>query len=265
MARKPKKSRPATTPHLSYMSALQVIADQSQLAMARLMPHLGERGRIAEEIVKNVLGRTLPKRFSIGTGVVISAHGEVSRQTDIVIYDNFYNSPLLSEFGSGLFPAEIVFATIEVKSVLTKDELQSSMDAIMQMRKVGSQKKYIVPVTVFEPGKPARTVTTKQTETTPPRNYIVAFSQKGLGPTYQNFCANLRKCLDDGKSHVHGVCVLNENWFAGRRAFKVPAELFGREGNGLLNLYSHILKAQQNFTVHAMDVDAYMPKEWRLD
>ncbi|MGJ5141478.1 DUF6602 domain-containing protein [Bradyrhizobium oligotrophicum] len=265
MARNPKNVQPAATPHLNYMSALQVIADQSQLAMARLMPHLGERGRIAEEIIKNILERTLPKRFSIGTGVVISAHGEVSRQADIVIYDNFYNSPLLSEFGSGLFPAEIVFATIEVKSVLTKDELKSSMDAITQMRKVGSQKKYIVPVTVLEAGKPARTVMTKQTETTPPRNYIVAFSQKGLGPTYQHFCDKLRKCLDDGNSHVHGVCLLKENWFAGRRAFKVPAELFGREGDGLLNLYSHILKAQQNFAVHAMDLDAYMPKEWNSD
>src|ERR1700683_5132792 len=122
---------------------------------------VASNGGIAEEIIKSVLGRTLPKRFSIGTGVVISAHGEVSRQTDIVIYDNFYNSPLLSEFGSGLFPAEIVFATIEVKSVLTKNELQRSMDAIMQMRKVGSQKKYIVPATVFEPGKLARTVMTK--------------------------------------------------------------------------------------------------------
>ena len=37
--------------------------------------------------------------------------------------------------------------------------------------------------------------------------------------------------------------------------------LFGGEGNGLLNLYSHILKAQQNFAVHAMDLDAYLPKD----
>ena len=92
--------------HISYMAALQHLADQSQRELAQLMPHYGERGRIAEEIIKNVLTRTLPKRFSIGTGVIFSADGQVSSQTDIVIYDNFHNSPLLSEFGSCVFPSK---------------------------------------------------------------------------------------------------------------------------------------------------------------
>ena len=35
------------------------------------MPHYGERGRIAEEIIKSVLEKTLPKRFSIGTSVIL--------------------------------------------------------------------------------------------------------------------------------------------------------------------------------------------------
>ncbi len=109
--------------HTSYFSALQLIADQSQRLIASLMPHHGERGRIAEEIIKGVLLRTLPKRFSVGTGVIVSAAGDVSAQTDIIIYDNFHNSPLLSEFGPGVYPVEIVYATVEVKSVLTKAEV----------------------------------------------------------------------------------------------------------------------------------------------
>src|ERR1043165_8264249 len=78
MARKLRGPAPVKSPHLTYMSALQDIADQSQRELARMMPHYGERGRIAEEIIKSVLVRTLPKRFSIGTGIVISAHGDVS-------------------------------------------------------------------------------------------------------------------------------------------------------------------------------------------
>jgi hypothetical protein len=225
------------------------------------MPHYGERGRIAEEIIRNVLIRTMPKRFSIGTGIIFSAHGEVSRQTDIVIYDSFYNSPLLSEFGSSIFPVEIVFATLEVKSVLTKSELRKSIDAIMQIRKVGARKRYIVPAVIKEEGNPPRPLLLRQEVETPPRSYIVAFSQKGMGPTYQHFCDNLRKCLDEDGSHVHGVCVLNKNWFAGRIANRAPAVLYGREGNGLLSLYASILKGQQNFVVHAMDLDAYLPTE----
>jgi hypothetical protein len=205
----------------------------------------------------------MPKRFSIGTGVIFSAHGEVSRQTDIVIYDNFYNSPLLSEFGSSIFPAEIVFATLEVKSVLTKRELRKSIDAIMQIRKVGSQKRYIIPATVKEEGKPPKSLLFQTIEKTPPRSYIVAFSQEGMGPTYRHFCDKLRNCLDEDGSHVHGVCVLDKDWFAGRVAYRTPAVLHGREGHGLLSLYASILKGQQNFAVHAMDLDAYLPKEWK--
>lgn len=243
--------------HISYMAALQQLADHSRRELARLMPHYGERGRIAEEIIKSVLARTLPKRFSIGTGVIFSADGQVSSQTDIVIYDNFHNSPLLSEFGSCVFPVETVYATVEVKSVLTKRELRSSMDAIMRLRSVGKKRHYVIPGLIIEDGK-GKSVSLKRIQTVPPRNYIVAFSQKGLGPKYENFCTNLRECLDEDDSHVHGVCVLDRNWFAGRTPFKQPAQLFGSEGHGLLNLYVNILKGQQNFNVYTMDLDAYL-------
>jgi hypothetical protein len=258
MARKPTLQE---LQHISYMNGLHAIADQSRKELARLMPHHGERGRIAEDIVRGVFNKIMPKRFSIGTGVVFSAHGEVSRQTDIVIYDNFYNSPLLSEFGASIFPAEIVYATIEVKSVLTKLELRRSIDAIMQMRKVGSKKHYLVPETILEDGTLKR-ILAKRQEKTPPRNYIFAFAQRGLGPSYQHFCDNLRKCLDEDASHVHGVCVLDKNWFVGRVAYEVPAKLYGREGNSLLSLYASILKGQTNFAVHMMDFDAYLPSDW---
>ena len=148
---------------------------------------------------------------------------------------------------------------MEVKSVLDKRELRKSIDAIMRLRSVGKKRHYVTQGILVEDGK-AKTVSLKQTLSVPPRNYIVAFSQKGLGPTFENFGAKLRKCLDEDNSHVHGVCVLDRNWFAGRVAYKWPAQLFGAEGNGLLNLYMSILKGQQNFGVYPMDLDAYLPK-----
>lgn len=132
------------------------------------------------------------------------------------------------------------------------------MDAIMRLRSVGSKRHYVVPTLVLDQGK-TTLAPTKQTLTTPPRNYIVAFSQRGLGPKFEDFCRNLRHCLDEDNSHVHGVCVLDKDWFAGRIPFRTPAELFGAQGRGLLSLYAHILKAQQNFAVYPMDLDAYSP------
>lgn len=242
--------------HALYMNALQAITDHSR-AIAKLMPHKGERGRIAEEIIKNVLAKVLPKRFSIGTGVIFAADGQVSSQTDIVIYDNFYNSPILSEFGPCMFPVETVFATIEVKSELNKRELRKSMDAIMRMRSIGSKRHYVVPALATR-GNEIVLASGKQVLSVPPRNYIVAFSQSGLGPKFDDFCTKLRNCLDEDDSHVHGVCVLEKDWFAGRIAHEKPAKLVGSSGHGLLQLYSHILKAQQNFTIYPMDLDAYL-------
>ena len=96
------------------------------------------------------------------------------------------------------------------------------------------------------------------TVTVPPRSYVVAFSQAGLGRTYEAFCQGLRNCLDEHNDHVHGVAVLKNNWFAERRAYRNPAELFGEEGNALLSLYSSILKGQQNFAVYPLDLDVYL-------
>ncbi|MCA6098896.1 DUF6602 domain-containing protein [Bradyrhizobium australafricanum] len=257
MARTNQTKPPPSASHNIYLDGLQFLAQHAQDQLAKLMPHNVERGRIAEEILKNILTKTLPKRFSVGTGVIINSRGEASAQTDIVIYDNLNNSPLLVEYGSCVFPAEMVYATIEVKSVLNAERLDQSIKAIMRMREVCKERHYMVPG--FKTIKGKRTATSKKHKgTVPPRNYIFAFSQKGLGPTYDHFCAKLRARLDSDHSHVHGVCVLDRNWFAARQAFRTPAELFGRDGNGLLTFYFNLIKGQENYLVHPIDLEAYL-------
>jgi hypothetical protein len=126
----------------------------------------------------------------------------------------------------------------------------------MRLRSVGEKRHYVTQGIVIENGK-AKDTGLRLIDTVPPRSYIVAFSQKGLGPTYEHFAAKLRKCLDEDDSHVHGVCVLDPDWFAGRLPDKRPAQLFGKKGNGLLSLYASILLGQQNFSVHPMDLFAH--------
>ncbi|GMO11149.1 DUF6602 domain-containing protein [Bradyrhizobium ottawaense] len=244
--------------HNVYLDGLQLLAEHSQRHLAQLMPHNGELGRNAEEILKSILEKILPKRFSVGTGVIINARGEVSQQTDIVIYDGFYNSPLLSEFGSCVYPAEMVYATIEVKTVLKKSELDASIDAIMRLRHVGKQRHYLVPDFEETSEGKRKAISRKLVITVPPRNFIFAFKQSGLGPTYQDFCTKLTTILEAKNAHVHGVCVLDKNWFAARKAYRVPAELFGQHGNGLLTFYYYFLKAQENYLMYPMDLEVYL-------
>jgi hypothetical protein len=95
--------------------------------------------------------------------------------------------------------------------------------------------------------------------TTPPRSFIVGFKQSGLGKDYDQFKSKLEKILNDGDAHVHGVCILEDDWFAMRKAYVKPALLLGKKGNSLTQLYRSILTGQENFAVYPMNVRAYLP------
>jgi hypothetical protein len=110
-------SRPNTPNSLDYFRALQTILELQAQVLTKVLPHAGERGDNDDERFKAFLRRTLPHRYSIGTGFLVSSNVESkpSAQTDIIIFDEFTNSPLFRELSASVFPVEIVFATIEVK------------------------------------------------------------------------------------------------------------------------------------------------------
>lgn len=93
---------------------------------ARSITHSGESGRERELIISNVLDRVLPKSCSIGTGVLVSANGKVSKQMDIVISRN--DAPVLRHKASNLYFVETVLATIEVKTMLSKKDFSQALD-----------------------------------------------------------------------------------------------------------------------------------------
>jgi len=75
----------------------------------------GENGGYREAILKNIISKFLPKKYSMGTGFVINEDKEITRQIDIIIYDD--SSPILfSEGDFVIVLASTVKAIIEVKS-----------------------------------------------------------------------------------------------------------------------------------------------------
>ncbi len=77
--------------------------------------HWGKDGEYKEAILKNILSKFLPKNYSMGTGFVINKNKKITKQIDIIIYDN--SSPILfSEGGFVIVLANTVKAIIEVKS-----------------------------------------------------------------------------------------------------------------------------------------------------
>lgn len=92
-----------------------------------LITHWGEDGRYKEAVLKNVIRRFLPEKFSIGTGFVIKQtknRGEhlPSRQIDLLIYDDA--SPVLFKEGDFvILTPDAVKGIIEVKANLQNQEI----------------------------------------------------------------------------------------------------------------------------------------------
>jgi hypothetical protein len=88
--------------------------------------HKGVKGSGVEVSVREFLRVYLPRRLEIGHGEVIDAEGRISGQTDIVITHE--DHPFTCDpREAGLFFIEGVSAAGEVKSLLTSDELDSSI------------------------------------------------------------------------------------------------------------------------------------------
>lgn len=83
------------------------------------LSHEGEKGGLRERRVRDLLVSFLPGRYGVGTGHIVDREGNLSNQTDIVIYDAIDGIVLPVDNYYSLYPCECVYAAVEVKSTLT--------------------------------------------------------------------------------------------------------------------------------------------------
>jgi hypothetical protein len=97
--------------------------------------HRGAKGSGREEIVAKFVERHVPGHMRVAhSAELISSSGEVSRQCDIAVYDDC--APMLLDLESHkVLPIECIYATVEVKSQLSKAEL---LDACENLRRAKS-------------------------------------------------------------------------------------------------------------------------------
>jgi len=86
--------------------------------------HTDVKGALREIFISDVLNFFLPTHFGIGYGIIINHKGDQSNQTDVVVYDKRVLPPFIYGGRIGVYPAESVIATIEVKSYLRNKELK---------------------------------------------------------------------------------------------------------------------------------------------
>ncbi|TMS41083.1 MAG: hypothetical protein FGO69_09445 [Methanobacterium sp.] len=99
--------------------------------------HPGSIGTSRERIVQDFLSKgKLPKKYAIGKGEIIGPDSNVSKQSDLIIYDDMNAVPLLYNEDTQIYPVESVCGVIEVKSKLSKTKLVEGLENIKSVKEV---------------------------------------------------------------------------------------------------------------------------------
>lgn len=93
----------------------------------KLYSHNLTKGEVRERVLRDFLRPFLPDCYGLGSGQVFSSDGNESKQIDIVIYDAVFSIVMKIDEASLIFPCESVFGSIEVKSVLNSNELETAV------------------------------------------------------------------------------------------------------------------------------------------
>ncbi len=102
----------------------------------RTNPHAGEKGEEVEQILKTFLNRHMPQRFRAGSGIIIDEENNLSRQTDVVVYDCLSSPLYRAADKTQIIPSQAVAAVIEVKSSLNKKELGDAFEKVASCKRL---------------------------------------------------------------------------------------------------------------------------------
>lgn len=104
------------------------------------IPHGASKGGERERSLRQFLRDHIPRRFDVGSGFVVDQRGDVSDQTDIVVYDAMNCPVWRASESAGIFPSDNVAAIVEVKSILDKDRISDSFKNIASVKKLAKLK-----------------------------------------------------------------------------------------------------------------------------
>lgn len=96
--------------------------------------HQGEKGNANERILRDLIVKFLPKKFGIGSGIIIDQDGKQAKQSDLIIYDTYLYPMIFGLTSTHLFPIDIVYATIEIKTTLNSEAASKSIANIQSIK-----------------------------------------------------------------------------------------------------------------------------------
>lgn len=106
------------------------------LLFNRHLPHEGLKGSENERALADILRDFLPSRYGVeANALIIDRDGAVSRQCDIVVYDDVQ----FPKYFRKVYPIETVHAIIEVKTELSKQQVDIALQNEAALRELSFQ------------------------------------------------------------------------------------------------------------------------------
>ena len=164
--------------------------------------HNGNKGTYRENALKDFLKKgKLPRRYGVGSGEIIGRAENVSKQCDLIIYDQLDGISLVYDEDIQVYPIESVFGVIEVKSSLSKEELIKSLENIKSTKKLAPNE-YVTE----ESNSPLSISYAR------PKPFGIVFAYSLAGNSLESLVKNLKEWEEKNESnhYTNLVVVLNE-------------------------------------------------------
>lgn len=210
------------------------------------LTHAPTLGGVTEQRWAQLLTTYLPKRYCVSPAFVLDSEGSISDQIDLVIYDRHFSPFLFHQEGATYIPAESVYAILEVKQELSRENIRYAGAKIASVRRLKRTSAAITHAGGrFEPRPP------------PP---ILG----GLVATSSSWASLFGRALIDALSELEAEqqvdvgCSLTSGTFTAQYpAGKVAVEATDAT-DGLITFFLNLLSRLQSVgTVPAMDIAAY--------
>ena len=223
--------------------------------VTKLVSHPGVKGTARENALMKYLRPHIPDKFEFSDGIIIDSFDHQSCQVDVIIHDRIATPFLQDQDLANVIPIESVYAVIEVKSTLTKDEL---IKCIANIKSVRSLQKNTITGQI-----------------SPTLGFVFAYdADSTLETIYKNFL-ELSKDLPP-EQQITCICVLNKGLILPIHKERLSSimllpsmdTLFAMHinaSNALLMFYLLLFQGLNSITVYPPNMMAYANSDGRLD
>ncbi len=154
-------------------------------AVRDLVNHKLTKGVEAELALADLLRAVLPLRFSAGKGFLIDTCGRQSRELDLVVVDSINTARLFDFRAFEIVPIEAALACIEIKTVLTKSDLDDTFEKFQSIQEM----EFFTERIVVPWSRPTREAGISFSTTSRPELVLFAYetslSDKAIAEVYQ--------------------------------------------------------------------------------